>query len=175
MCVRINVIEDVENNKSLKEAVKSRLAESRGLWREESEEKSQKKSKFPDEVCLDIKYPRCFSFLGWERRTVFLDIVNDVRESKENDQKYHREEDQNSDEEKKENSCCRKKNYPLGNIESRNATYPTYSLNWNRNSWLEKKHVLSSYSSEYIKSEYIKSEFNLFSLLPTQISIESSQ
>ena len=40
---------------------------------------------------------------------------------------------------------------------------------------MEKKHVLSSYSSEYIKSEYIKSEFNLFSLLPTQISIESSQ
>jgi len=35
------------------------------------------------------------------------------------------------------------KNHPLG-IESRNATYPTHSLDWD-NLWLRKKHVLSSY------------------------------
>ena len=40
----INIIKDVENNKLLKEMVKSQLAESRI-----SEEKSQRKNKFPDE------------------------------------------------------------------------------------------------------------------------------
>ena len=41
----INIIEDVENNKPLKEAVKSRLAELRGNLKR----KAKKKNKFPDE------------------------------------------------------------------------------------------------------------------------------
>jgi len=41
----INVIEDVENNKPLKEAVKSQLAESRSNLKR----KAKEKNKFPDE------------------------------------------------------------------------------------------------------------------------------
>jgi len=49
------------------------------------------------------------------------------------------------------------KNHSLENIESRNAMYSTYSLNWDRNSWLKKKHVLSSYPLKRMYKERTRS------------------
>jgi len=78
----INVIEDVENNKSLKEAVKSRLAESRGNLKRKAKEKMNSLmresgyKKYP-------RNPRRFSF----HSVVEIDvsrIINDVERSKEN-------------------------------------------------------------------------------------------
>jgi len=79
---RINVIEDVENNKPLKKAVKSRLAESRGNLKRKAKEKMNSLmresgyKKYP-------RNPRRFSF----HSVVEIDvsrIINDVERSKEN-------------------------------------------------------------------------------------------
>jgi len=77
LCAGINVIEDIENNKPLKEAVKNRLAESRGNL----SRKAKEKNKFPDKRGLDIKYPqnpRRFSFHSMVEIDVSC-IVNDVK------------------------------------------------------------------------------------------------
>ena len=78
----INVIEDVENNKPLKEAIKSRLVESRGNLKRKAKEKMNSLmresgyKKYP-------RNPRRFSF----HSVVEIDvsrIINDVERSKEN-------------------------------------------------------------------------------------------
>jgi len=51
----------------------------------------------------------------------------------------------------------RRKNHPVGNIELRKAMYPTYSLNWDKNSWLKKKHIFSSYPLERVYKERTRS------------------
>jgi len=75
--------------------------------------------------------------------------------------------------EKKENLLQEKKrkNHPLGNIESRNATSDHILLiEIKIRGWRKSMSFLHSHSNERIKSE-----LDLFSLSPTQISIESSQ
>ena len=99
------MIEDVENNKPLKEAVKSRLAESKGNLKRKAKEKISSLMRGSG-YKISTKSAALQFPLGRDRRIAHRKRCH----QKKIIEKYDREEEQKSDEEEKENSCCKKKN-----------------------------------------------------------------
>ena len=105
-------------------------------------------------------YPRHFSF----QSVVKIDMQRKRRRAIKTKSSRSITEKKSKKVTKKKKKIGRKiKNHSLGNIESRNATYPIYSLNWDRKKihW-RKMSFLHTHSSECVKSE-----LDLFSLSPT--------
>ena len=103
----INVIEDVENNKLLKKAVKSRLVESRSNLKRKATEKISSLMRRSGYKIFAKSAALQFPLGGRNRCIVHCKRRRGVKKIIE---KYHREEEQKSDDKEKENLCCRKKN-----------------------------------------------------------------
>jgi len=124
LCAGINVIEDIENNKSLKEAVKSRLAKSQGNLKRKAKAKISSLMRGAGYKIFAKSTALQFPSGDQDRRTAHRKRRRKMPMVKRKSSRSTIE--KKSKKEEKENSYCRKKdekNYPLRNIESRNATF----------------------------------------------------